>query len=203
MRGYGEKLESQFAQPPRRPKRRSPNGAMALPSVGELRLDCVEVILLRLESDVSEVFRPISECAVLVEVGTRYVRDTRLRIALEPMKLHDPGVEVTPGNQRLDRGQKQRTVRLGNNADAALGGIRKNLRELRLRAGVKVDLWLLQINEAALICNSQSNEDWERLGDTRSDVSDADHIVGVARSEAADLEFYGGRCHSFGGDLLC
>ncbi len=70
--------------------------------MGETIFDRVEVLLFRLESYVSEIFRPIPECAIRVKLRAVHLRDTH-RVAGEPVEDDKLWIQLSFGNQRLDR----------------------------------------------------------------------------------------------------
>jgi hypothetical protein len=69
--------------------------------MGKAVLDSVEVLLLRFESDVSKIFRPIAERAVSVELRATHLRNT-LGVPCEPVLPHELGVQVAFRDESLN-----------------------------------------------------------------------------------------------------
>lgn len=69
--------------------------------MGEAVLDCVEVLLLRLESDISEILRPIAERAVSVQLSAAHLRDTG-GVTSEPVESDQFWIKVAFGHESLD-----------------------------------------------------------------------------------------------------
>ena len=72
---------------------------------GGAALDCVQVGTVRIEGDFTEIFRPVSECSVLVKVSGGYLRDTGFCVAPEPMKFDEIRTKISLGDEGLNGGQ--------------------------------------------------------------------------------------------------
>jgi hypothetical protein len=113
--------------------------------------DRVQVSALGVENHIVKVLRPISEGAVLVEVVAAHSRDAGLRVALEPVKLDEVRTEFAFGDQGLNCGQQERTVGLGDDANATLGRGGEDICEPGLSARVKMNLGLFNVDKLALV----------------------------------------------------
>jgi hypothetical protein len=78
----------------------------------------------------------------------------------------------------------------GDYSHATLGSVSENISQLDLSSRVKVDFGLLNVNEVALGCRPQRNEDRQDMRNPQSYVSDAHQIVGSNSPEPAHQEIY-------------
>jgi len=69
--------------------------------MGEAVFDGVEIPLLRFESDISKIFRPIAQRAIGVGLCTTHLRNA-IGISREPVHPHELGVEVALRDERLN-----------------------------------------------------------------------------------------------------
>ena len=64
-----------------------------------------------------------------------------------------------------------------DDADTAIGGVGQHLRQCRLRAWVKVEFWLFQVDELIGFGCVQSHQNWQGLRHPETDISNADQIA--------------------------